>query len=92
MPTDLDNDVKVQAHYDPDLMRKYVAYFEIFAELMNDQTLSEEKRKVATKLFQHYRRMVMCMALKDMPENFGTMDVLRFREVLKLLDDTEGIT
>ena len=91
MPTDLDNDVKIQTHYDSDLMRKYVTYFEIFAELMNDKTLSEEKHKVATKLFQHYRRMIMCMALKEIPENFGTMDVLRFREILKLLDDKETI-
>ena len=89
MPTDLDNDVKIQRFYDPDLMRKYTTYFEIFAELMNDTTLSEQKRKVAEKFFQHYRRMIMCMALKEIPEGFGTIDVLRFREVMKLLNDEE---
>ncbi len=89
MPTNLDNDVKVQTHYDPDLMRKYIVYFEIFAELMNDKSLPEKKRKLASQFFQHYRRMVMCMALKEIPEGFGTTDVLRFREVMKLLDDEE---
>ena len=87
MPDKLDNDVKVQTYYDPDLMRKYVTYFEVFAELMNDQSLSEKKRKLAAQFFQHYRRMVMCMALKEIPEGFGTNDVLRFREVMTLLDD-----
>lgn len=87
MPTDLDNDVKVQTHYDADLMRKYVTYFEIFAELMNDKALSEEKHKIATQLFKHYQRMIMCMALKEIPEDFGTNDVLRFREILKLLNN-----
>ena len=91
MPTDLDNDVKIQLHYDADLMRKYVTYFEVFAELMNDKTLSEEKHKVATQLFQHYRRMIMCMALKEIPEDFGTNDVLRFREIMKLLNGEEII-
>ena len=89
MPTDLDNDVKIQSQYDADLMRKYVTYFEVFAELMNDKTLSEEKHKVATQLFQHYRRMIMCMALKEIPEDFGTNDVLRFREIMKLLNGEE---
>ena len=87
MPDNLDNDVKIQTHYDPDLMRKYVTYFEVFAELMNDSALSEKKRKLAAQFFQHYRRMVMCMALKEIPEGFGTNDVLRFREVMTLLDD-----
>jgi len=91
MPTDLDNEVKVQTHYDSDLMRKYVTYFEIFAELMNDKTLSENKHKIATQLFKHYQRMIMCMALKEIPENFGTNDVLRFREILKLLNENETI-
>ena len=92
MPNNLDNDVKIQSHYDPDLMRKYIVYFEIFAELMHDKTLTEKKRKVAEKFFQHYRRMVMCMALKEIPEDFGTMDVLRFREVMKLLNEGEEIS
>lgn len=91
MPDNLDNDVKVQTHYDPDLMRKYVTYFEVFAELMNDPALSEKKRKLAAQFFQHYRRMVMCMALKEIPEGFGTNDVLRFREVMTLLDDSTQI-
>ena len=91
MPENLDNDVKVQQFYDPDLMRKYLTYFEIFAELMNDQQLSEEKRKLAVKFFQHYRRMLMCMALKEIPKGFGTMDVIRFREVMNLLDNGKSI-
>lgn len=86
MGNGLDDDAKLQTHYDPDLMRKYVTYFEVFAELMHDKSLSEKKRTVAEKFFQHYRRMVMCMALKEIPEDFGTMDVLRFREIMKLME------
>ena len=91
MSIDLDNDVKTQVYYDAALMRKYITYFEVFAELMNDKALDEKKRKVATKLFQHYRRMVMCMALKEIPEDFGTIDVLRFRDLMKLFNN-EGLT
>lgn len=87
MPENLDNDIKIQQFYDADLMRKYVTYFEVFAELMNDRSLDEKKHKIATQLFNHYRRMIMCMALKEIPEDFGTNDVLRFREIMKLLDN-----
>ena len=89
MPTNLDNDVKLQTHYDPNLMRMYLTYFEVFAELMHDSSLTEQKRKVATQFFQHYRRMIMCMALKEIPEDFGTNDVVRFRDVMKLLNDEQ---
>ena len=91
MPENLDNDVKLQQFYDGDLMRKYVSYFEMFAELMNDKSLSESKHKVVTQLFNHYRRMILCMAMKQIPDNFMTNDVLRFREILKLLNNDEDI-
>lgn len=89
--TNNDDKVKLQPDYDGDLMRRYVAYFEMFAELMKDETLSEQKRKVAGQLCAHYRRMIICMAMKNIPEGFCTNDVLHLREVFVLLNENEEI-
>ena len=91
MPENMDDDVKVQQYYDGNLIRKYVAYFEMFAELMNDTTLSEQKHKIVVQLFNHYRRMVVCMIMKQIPTDFHTNDVLRLRDIFTILNDKEDI-
>ena len=87
MPTDLDNDVKLQQHYDSGLMHKYVSFMEMYGELSMDESLDEQKRKAAEMLFRHYRRMVICMATKEFHPDFQCMDTVRLREVVKLLDN-----
>lgn len=87
MDTNMDSDVKLQTYYDADLMRKYVTYFEINAELMNDKSLSPEKHAVVAQLCAHYRRMIVCMAMKQIPEGFMTNDVLHLKEMFQLLSD-----
>ena len=63
----------------------------MFAEMMNDSTLSEKKRKVVTQLFNHYRRMVICMIMKQIPNDFHTNDVLGLKDLLTILNEKEDI-
>ena len=87
MPTDLDNDVKLQQHYDSSLMHKYVSFMEMYGELSMDESLDEKKRKAAETLFRHYRRMVICMATKEFHPDFQCLDTVRLREMITLLND-----
>lgn len=92
MPTDLDNEVKLQQHYDGGLMRKYVSFMEMYGELSMDQTLDEQKRRASEMLFKHYRRMIICMATKEFRPDFQCMDTVRLREVMGLLSGSSNET
>lgn len=85
----MDNDDKINKYYDSAKMRKFVTYMEFFAELMQDQTLSIEKQKQSKLLFEHYRRMVINQAVKEIPENFHNQDVLNMREVIKIFLESD---
>jgi len=83
----MDNGDKLNKYYDSTKMRKFVAYMEFFAELMQDQTLSIEKQRQSKLLFEHYRRMVINQVVKEIPEDFHNQDVLNMREVIKIFNE-----
>lgn len=82
-----DNNIKLSKYYDPLKMRKFVNHMEFFAELMQDTEASEARQKRARLLFEHYRRMVLNQAVKEIPEDFHVQDVLNMKEVIKILED-----
>lgn len=83
----IDDSIKISKFYDSSRMRKFVNYMEFFAELMNEKTASEEKRRKSKLLFEHYRRMVLNQAVKEIPDDFHVQDVLDMKDVIRILED-----
>ena len=82
----MDNDVKVSKYYDPGKMRRFVMYMEQFWALSCDPALNDDHRKAAKSMYEHYRRMVLCMAAKEMPHahNFDkVIDVEYMKNIYK---------
>lgn len=67
----MDNDAKIQKYYDGGKMRRYVMYMEQFWALSTDPALDDAHRKAAHAMYEHYRRMTLCMAMKEMPPEHG---------------------
>jgi len=87
MMKNIDDSIKLSKFYDSSRMRKFVNYMEFFAELMNEKTASEEKRRKSRLLFEHYRRMVLNQAVKEIPDDFHVQDVLDMKEVICLFEN-----
>ena len=63
----MDNEAKVQKYYDSGKMRRYIMYMEQFWALSVDPALDDNHKKAARAMYEHYRRMTLCMAAKEMP-------------------------
>ena len=67
------NDIKTSRYYDGAAIRRFVMLMEQFWALANDPALSDDNKKAAMAMYQHCKRMVLCIAAKEMPSehNFG---------------------
>ena len=63
----MDNEAKVQKYYDSGKMRRYIMYMEQLWALSVDPALDDNHKKAARAMYEHYRRMTLCMAAKEMP-------------------------
>ncbi len=70
--TEMDNDVKLSKYWDGNRLRNTITLMEQFWMLMNDKGLDDTHRKCAKRLFEHERRLAMCLVMKDFPEDFTT--------------------
>ena len=72
----MDNEAKVQKYYDSGKMRRYIMYMEQFWALSVDPALDDNHKKAARAMYEHYRRMTLCMAAKEMPPEYGFEKVI----------------
>lgn len=66
----MNNDIKTAKFYSPAKMRRATMLMEQFWLLSQVASLSEEEKKCAKALFEHYRRLAMCILMKEMPEQY----------------------
>lgn len=64
----MNNEIKVSKWYDPAKMQKSVFMMEQFWLLSQDISATEDDRKAAKGLFEHYRRLAMCILMKEFPQ------------------------
>lgn len=67
----MDNDIKVSKYYDGAKMRRAIMLMEQFWALSQDGALSEDNKKAAKAMYEHFRRLALCIAAKEMPEDHG---------------------
>ena len=82
--TNLDFEIKVSKYYDPDRMRSAVMKMEQFYALAQDKGLDEHEAICAYKLFEHYRRLAMCILMKEFSPDFN-VDLVVTTEYMRKL-------
>ena len=55
---------KLERFYKPEKMRTALFKMEQFYIMWNDETVDDKHRKAAKSLFEHYRRLAMCILAK----------------------------
>jgi len=66
----MDNDIKVSKYYDSEKIRKAIMLMEQFYALSRDKNLDEKNKICARRLFEHERRLAMCILMKEMEPEF----------------------
>lgn len=66
----MNNDIKTAKYYSPAKMRRATMLMEQFWLLFNAPGLTDDERKCAKGMFEHYRRLAMCILMKEMPEQY----------------------
>ena len=84
MHENLDTDIKLSKHYDGDKLRSAVMNMEQFYALSQDEKLSNKDAICAYKLFEHYRRLAMCILMKE-------FDLSRFAKATITVDYMHSI-
>lgn len=89
---EFDNAVKLEKYYNGRKLRHYVQLLEIAETICRSTTASDKAKIVAKGFANHYRRMVMCIAMKpfnpdstdewDMVEKIYTSEVARLNELI----------
>jgi len=72
----MDNDIKVSKYYDGAKMRRAIMLMEQFWALSTDKALDEGNRKAARAMYEHFRRLALCIAAKEMPDDHGFDQVI----------------
>lgn len=74
---EFDNAVKLEKYYNGRKLRHYVQLLEIAETICRSTTASDSAKIVAKGFANHYRRMVMCIAMKPFnPESTDEWDVM----------------
>ena len=68
----MDNDVKLSRWWDGNRLRNTISLMEQFWMLMHSDKVDEKHRTAARQLFEHERRLAMCLLMKEFPEDFKT--------------------
>lgn len=69
---EIDNDIKVSKYYDSERMKSAIMNMEQFYALSQNKKLDEKHTKCAYKLFEHYRRLAVCILMKEFSPDFST--------------------
>ncbi len=62
----MNTETKLERYYKPEKIRNCLFKLEQFFAIWQDETVDEQHRKVAKALFEHYRRLAMCILAKEM--------------------------
>jgi hypothetical protein len=68
----MNNETKIEKFYSSTKMQRAIMHMEQFWLLSQDSKLNENDKKCAKALFEHYRRLAMCILMKEMPEKMVT--------------------
>ena len=68
----MNNETKIERFYSSTKMQRAIMHMEQFWLLSQDSKLNENDKKCAKALFEHYRRLAMCILMKEMPEKMVT--------------------
>lgn len=69
-------ETKLEHFYKPEKMRTAIFKMEQFFVIWHDENIDEDHRKAAKTLFQHYRRLAMCILAKEFDEKMEVERVL----------------
>lgn len=72
----MDNEIKIAPFYDSEKMHSSILKMEQFYTLSNDKNLDDKNRICARRLFEHYRRLAMCILMKEFPDDFRADQVV----------------
>jgi hypothetical protein len=64
----MNNDIKIEKYYSSSKMQRAIMLMEQFWLLSQNNELSDDDKKCAKVLFEHYRRLATCILMKNMPE------------------------
>jgi len=67
----MNNDIKIAKYYSPAKMQRSIMLMEQFWLLSQNKDVDEKDRVCAKALFEHYRRLAMCILMKEFPAEFG---------------------
>lgn len=66
----IDDEIKISKYYDSEKMKSAIMNMEQFYALSQDKKLDEKHSKCAYKLFEHYRRLAICILMKEFSPDF----------------------
>lgn len=66
-----DADVKTSKYYDGEKLRSAIMNMEQFYKLSQDKKLDNKDIICAYKLFEHYRRLAICILMKEFNPDFN---------------------
>ena len=68
----MNNETKIERFYSSTKMQRAILHMEQFWLLSQNTDLNDDDKKCAKALFEHYRRLAMCILMKEMPEKMVT--------------------
>lgn len=68
----MNNETKIERFYSSTKMQRAIMHMEQFWLLSQNTDLNDDDKKCAKSLFEHYRRLAMCILMKEMPEKMVT--------------------
>lgn len=68
----MNNETKIERFYSSTKMQRAIMHMEQFWLLSQNTDLNDDDKKCAKALFEHYRRLAMCILMKEMPEKMVT--------------------
>lgn len=72
----MNKETKLERFYSPEKMKTAIFMMEQYFALWHDETTDEQHRTAAKKLFEHYRRLAMCILAKEFDENMKIYKVI----------------
>lgn len=72
----MNNDIKLERYYKPEKMRASIFKMEQFFAIWQDEKVDEKHRLAAKRLFEHYRRLALCILTKEFDEKMVVERVL----------------
>ena len=72
----MNNDIKLEKFYCPEKMRAALFKMEQFFKIWKTPDVDEKHQKAAKALFEHYRRLALCILAKEFDNNMHIEQVL----------------